>query len=248
MFLLIEKELEESSETLGELLEIDNKYCKTKISLKHFKNVLKRLKNEKSEIKEEQKILIEYNGNPYITFNLGILAILTKTNIILEFNQYMLGVNTFIVNLLNGVLNNFEADSLIYLQGKSNIDDVDKIICIDDICRYNSYLNKKNTKARFYSLDYTDFYSDTNEFDDLTELIYKYVEENQIPIESYSELEVTEAIQMITKGLGTNVIVLTKNGEIKKLFENNIKNKKLYINQNPYKQDVKTIRKEIFYI
>lgn len=250
IFLLIAKELEKSSEILEELIKLDNKHDKIKINLNEIKQVLEILKNEKIEIQEEQKILIEYNGNPYTTLNLGLLAILTKTTIFLEFNQSVLGVNTFILKILNEVLNNFQTEPLIYMCAKSKIDDkeIDKIICIDDIYKYNSYLRKQNTKVRFYALNYIDFYSDTNEFDDLTELVYKYAENNEIPIESYSELDVTEAVQMIKNGLGKSVIILTNNEENKRLFADNIKNKKIYINQNPYKQEITIINKEIFYI
>lgn len=250
LFLNIKKELKKSSKTLKELFELDNKCCKAKINLEELENILDKFKHAELEEKTNQKVLIVYSGNPYITLNLCILAILTDTTIILDYNDFMLGTNTFIVKIVNDVLNLFKTNKLVYLRTSKdqNEENVDKIICIDDINRYNTYLRKNNTKAKFYSFKYIDFYSDTNEFEDITELIYKYAENNQIFIESYSELEPSEAAEMIQKGFGTEVILLTTNEDTKKIFESKIHNKKIYINQNPFKQETKLINKEILYM
>lgn len=250
ILLRIKKELEEARETIEKLLVMDYKYCGIKTSLEELENILDILKNEKIDIQNEQKVLITYNGNPVITLNLCILAILTKTMIILDFNQNMLGVNTLIINIVNGILTELGTEQLIYPEEQSDLDDkkVDKIICIDDIYKYNEYLRNKSEKAKFYSFNYLDFYSDSNEFDDITELIYKCAEENQIPVESYSEMQAEEAAEMMKNGFGRYVVLLTKNKEVKQIFERKIKNKKLYINKNPYDQQTRLLDKEIFYI
>lgn len=250
ILLSIKKELKEAEETIERLLEIDYKYSNIKINLKQLEDVLDMLKNEKLDTQNEQKVLIRYNGDPVITLNLSVLAILTKTVIFLDFNQNALGLNTLIINIVNKVLTKFETEQLIYLQQKSSFEDekIDKIICIDDIYKYNEYLRKKNKKAKFYSFNYLDFYNDSDELDDIAELIYKYAEENQIYVESYSEVEPEEAAKMINKGLGRYVVLLTKSKEVEKIFQRIIINKKLYINKNPYNQPNRLIDKEIFYI
>lgn len=246
----IKKELQQSKTTLEDLSVIDNKYCDIKVSFEGLENILDKLKNEKIDIRNEQKILIIYNGSPAITLNLSILAILTRTTIVLDFNQNMLGVNTFIINLINEILSEFETDQFIYIKKQINADyeNADKIICIDDIHKYNEYLRNNIKKARFYSLNYLDFYSDNDEFGDITELIYKYAEDNQISIESYSELGAEEAAEMMKNGYGRCAVVLTKNKEVKQVFETKIKNKKIYINKNPYDEPTRLLNKEIFYI
>ena len=246
LLLDIENNLEENSEIINELLNVDHKYCKMKTDVKLLRNTLDMLKSEKIDIQKEQKILVSYNGNPCITLNLSILAVLTKSTIILDCNEGMLGVNSLIIEIVNKSLKNFQTDELIYLKNrKQEAKNIDKIICIDDINKYNSYLREKNTKARFYSFSYLDFYSDSDEFEEIEELIYQFVEENQIPIEVYSELEINEAMQMMKNGLGKNVAILTNNEETKRTFEENIQNKKLYINRNPFEQNKRLIGKDI---
>lgn len=246
LFFDIENNLEEKSEIINELLKVDHKYCKIKIDTEMLISTLDMLKSEKIDIQKEQKILVSYNGNPCITLNLSILAVLTKSTIILDCNECMLGLNSLIIETVNNSLNNFQTDKLIYLRDrKQETENVDKIICIDDINKYNSYLREKNTKVKFYSFNYLDFYSDSDEFEEIEELIYKFAEENQTPIEGYSELEINEAIQMMENGLGKSVAILTNNEETKLIFEENIKNKKLYINKNPFGTNKRLIGKDI---
>lgn len=246
LFLDIENNLEEKSGIINELLKVDHKYCKMKTDIKLLRNTLDMLKSEKIDTQKEQKILVIYNGNPCITLNLSILAILTKSTIILDCNECMIGINSLIIETVNNSLNNFKTDKLIYLSDKKQeAEDIDKIICIDDINKYNSYLRETNTKVKFYSFNYLDFYSDSDEFEEIEELIYQFAQENQIPIEVYSELEINEAMQMIKNGLGKSVAILTNNKETKQIFEENLKNKKLYINKSPFEQNKRLIGKDI---
>lgn len=246
LFLDIEKNLEEKSEIINELLKVDHKYCKIRTDIKMLKNTLDMLKSEKIDTQKEQKILVIYNGNPCITLNLTILAVLTKSTIILDCNECMLGLNSYIIETVNNSLKNLQTDELIYLKNrKQEAKDIDKIICIDDINKYNSYLRAQNKKVRFYSYNYLDFYSDSDEFEEIEELIYKFAEENQIPIEVYSELQIEEAAQMIKNGLGKSVAILTNNEDTKRVFEKNLKNKNLYINKNPFGENQRLISKDI---
>lgn len=244
----IEKQIKENNKIMRDLLEIDHKYCKINVNIDKLIKILNELKKEQIDIQKEQKIFIRYNGDPCITLNLSILAILTKSIVILECNEYMIGINTFITETINSVLNNFKTDKLIFLRKftKKESENVDKIICIDNINQYNEYLRENNTKAKFYSLNYIDFYSDSDEFEELEELIYEFAENYQVQIESYSELVVNEAIEMITNGIGHSVVVLTKDKEIQENFKRSITNKELYINKNPFEENIRIINKEIF--
>ena len=250
VFYNIKTQLKENINEISKLLKIDHKYSKINVNIEQLKNILDKFKNEQLETNIPQKIKIVYNGNPYITLNLCILAILTKTVILLDCNECMVGINTFLVNIVNVVLNQFKTNKLVYLlePKESNDENIDKIICIDDINQYNGYLRKNETKARFYSLNYLNFYSDCDELEDLKELVYQYVNDNQISIESYSELDVEEAAQMIQIGIGEKVLLLTNNEKTKDIFKTTITNKKIFTNQNPFNQEIKLINKEIFYI
>lgn len=247
LFLEIQQDIKNNSETLNDLQKIDYKYCKMKTDLEQLINILDNFKNEKIYTEKEQKISVIYNGDPLITLNLSLLAILTKSIIILEFENFI-GVNSQIIEIVNNVLNKFETDKMIYIADKDQ-ENIDKIICIDDINKYNEYLRKKNSKAKFYSFNYLDFYSDSDEFEEIEELIYKIAGENQIPIESYSELPIEDAIQMMKNGLGKRAVILTNNRKTKQNFEEILKkNKKLYINKNPFEENQKIINKDIIFM
>lgn len=242
----IEKEIKQNSKIIKELLEIDYKYCKTNVNIDKLINILNSLKNEEIDIQKEQKICIKYNGDPCITLNLSILAILTKSTIILDCNEYMIGINTIIVEIVNAILSDFKTDKLVLLKDspQKEFENIEEIICIDNINQYNEYL-RKNIKAKFYSFNYLDFYSDSDEFEEIEDLIYEYAEKNQIQIENYSELDSNEAIEMMANGIGQAIVILTKDKKTQENFEQSIKNKKIYINKNPFEGNVKLINKEI---
>lgn len=240
----IKKQLEENKETIKKLIEIDNKYCKMKINLEMLKNILDMLQEQKIDAQKEQKVFITYSGNPCITLNLSILAILTKSTIILDCNQNMIGINKFVVETVNNVLSDFKTDKMVYMENQCSCE-VDKIICIDEINRYNSYLKEGKNNVKFYSFNYLDLYSDSDEFEEIEELIYQFAKNNEIPIETYSELAIDEAVAMIANGLGKNIVVLTNDKETKEIFEEKIENKKLYINKNPFETKTSLIEKDI---
>ena len=245
----IQNQIKKKKEIIEQLQKIDNKYCKIKIDFEQLYEILDKFKNEKIETFQKPKILITYNGDPYITLNLSIIAIITQSIVILDYNENMIGINSIIIDIINDCLNNYETDKLIYSYNKTEqIKNIDKIICIDDINKYNLYRKEKNEIVKFYSLNYIDFYCDNDEFEEIKQLIYKFCENNEIPIEIYSELNIKEATPMIKNGLGNTVVILTNNEKTKKYFEKNINNKELYINKNPFNKSKRIINKDIILI
>ena len=250
LFLNLKENLENKKEYIENLVKIDNKYCAFDFDINILKNIIDELKNEKISGNIKQTILIHYNGNPYLTLNLSIFAILTKTTLFLEFDEYMLGINTFITQNINEILKKFETEDLIHVikrKDKLNLNP-NKIICIDDINKYNEYLYKKKENVYFWAFDYIDFYCDSENFEELTELIYKYGENNLIAIDSYSEFKVNEAIEMIKSGYGKKVVLLTDNEETKERFSKEMQTKEIYINKNPFKNKEYILNKKILSI
>ena len=246
VFLEIEKAIKENVQIIEELLVIDKKYCKTTINTNMLIETIRELKKEKEDTKKGQYIKIVYNGNPCTTINMCLLAIITENTLTLDYEDNMKGINTFIIKIVNNILQKNKINKQIHSTNEK--ENIDKIICIDNINKYNNYLRQGITNAKFYSHNYIDFYSDCSEYEEIEELIYRYANENQIPIEVYSELDIINAIQMIQKGFGKSIVVLTNKEETKQIFEKQIKNKKIYVNKNPYKENIRIINKEIFNI
>ena len=110
VFTDLEKELEKNNETIEKILKIDKNYCKSKTNIKILKDVVEGLKEEKLDIQQEQKITISYNGNPSLTLNLCILAILLKNTVVLDYGDNWKGINLFIIQIVNNVLKNYKTE------------------------------------------------------------------------------------------------------------------------------------------
>ena len=246
----IKETIQDKKINMESLLEIDYKYSNFKVDISILNKIIEKFQKEKINIDKEQKVIVHYNGNPYLTLNLSILAILTKTILILEFDEYMLGINSFITKIINFALNELQTENLIFIAKRDDklSTNIDKIICIDDINTYNKYLYNKIENVQFIPFNYIDFYCDSESLEELSELIYKYGENNLISIESYSEFEISEAIEKIKEGHGKKLVLLTDKEDTKERFKNTIKSKEIYINKNPFDTDICILDKEIFLI
>ena len=83
-------------------------------------------------------------------------------------------------------------------------------------------------------------YCEDEELKELQEIIYIIANENQYELEILYDETLEEAINMINSDDFANIaILLTKESKSKINFENNIKNKQIYINSNPFKKGEK---------
>ena len=82
-------------------------------------------------------------------------------------------------------------------------------------------------------------YSDTKGLEKLQEPIYIYANENQYEIEILYEENIDDVIEIINSDDFANVaVLLTRDHQSKEKFEANIKNKEIYVNDNPFKKEV----------
>ncbi len=239
---------------IEKIKKIDSKYCKMKFEFSELINIIEKIKTKgytaKTKISSTTNF-IKYNGNPYITLNICILAIIEQISITLDCSDNMLGTNNIIVDIINLILGRYKIKNRIYLFSNMPIEEVQKqniVIVIDDINKYNFYKRKKIQNLFFYSLNSIDIYCDSEEFDDLLDIIYKYADNNAIMIESYSELNIEEAIAMIENSFNKILIILTKNEKTKQEFKKLANQKQIYINENPFDNNYKLIDPLIFQI
>ena len=82
-------------------------------------------------------------------------------------------------------------------------------------------------------------YCDTKELEKLREAIFIYANENQYEIEILYEENIDDIINIINSDVFVNVaVLLTRNPQNKEKFEKNIKDKEIYVNDNPFKKEV----------
>lgn len=205
MFSKIQKEIIANKEEIEKLEKIDSKYCKIEINIEKLIKIIEYYKIK--EIKNEnKKILIYCNGNPYIVLNIAMIAITNNLSIKINIDDTMLGVNKYLLEIINRTLEKNELKTKLELFNKEENDE--KIIFIDRINDFNTIKTKNKKYIPYESID---VYSEESEYEELFEKIYDYAINMNIDIDIFDD----EGIESMLKyGTGKNKLILTNNKEI----------------------------------
>lgn len=176
------------------------------------------------------------NGNPYIVSNLILISIINNFNLKLNIDDTMVGVNKYLIKIINNILikNNLK----IKIELFEKLNNEKNIIFIDRINDYN-LIKLKNKNVKIIPYQSIDIYSDSEEFEELFEKIYNYALDMNIDIDIFND----EGIESLIKyGKGKIKLILTNNNELIKKYNG----ENIFINQNPFKEkslifDEKTI-------
>lgn len=224
MFSKIQKELTNNKNKIDELQNIDLKYSKIKIDVNKLIEIIEYYKTK--EIKENnQEIFIFCNGNPYIVLNVTMLTIINNMSTKINIRDTMVGVNKYILEVINKILEKNNLKIKIELAEKP--ENENKIIFIDRINDFN-IMKKKNKKIIPYQS--IDVYCEEEKFEKLFEEIYNYAINMNIDIDIFVDEEIES---MIKYGKGKIKLILTEKKEI----INKYKNENIYINENPFKKE-----------
>ena len=224
MFSKIQKEIIANKEEIEKLEKIDTKYCKIEINIENLIKIIEYYKIKEIK-KENKKILIYCNGNPYIVLNIAMIAITNNLSIKINIDDTMLGVNKYLLEIINRTLEKNELKTKLELFNKEENDE--KIIFIDRINDFNTIKTKNKKYIPYESID---VYSEESEYEELFEKIYDYAINMNIDIDIFDD----EGIESMLKyGTGKNKLILTNNKEI----INKYSEKNIYINENPFKTE-----------
>ena len=230
--------------------EIDFKHYNKKIDLEKVNNIIEKYRNDKIKNNEKMKrYLVEYNGSIYITIQLCLLAILNKIQIILDINNFLVGLNTIFVDIINQELKKYKIDNLIticdsidYDEIKKNEKSLDEILCIDDFDIYNDLLDENIKDAKLIKYNSIDLYCDDDDLVELRDMICDYADNNHLQIEVYDDELKEKAADIINKyGEGAIVLLLSGDENLQKDFTEKIVNKQLVINKIPFDETKKLI-------
>lgn len=244
----IKTKLLENKEIILKLEQIDKQNFKNadKIDINKIISILEKYK-EKSSIQSKinKNIILSYYGDPYLTIELCIQSIICNNKIILAIEDFMLGVNTILIEIVKQVLKERKINNTLFIVNlikhqeiKQNINNINKIICIGNKNIYNYYKKENIPNIEFYPYKNILLYCDTEELQELQKSIYKYGTVNNIEIEviEIGENTLNKNIQNINKYAKTDtIVVLTKNKNTIDEFKQKVKNSKIYINENPFK-------------
>lgn len=222
----IQKEIKNHKEEINKLKEIDLNHCKMKIGIEKFLEIIEAYKEIEIGNKRTE-ISVFCNGNPYTVLNLAMISILNNMNMNIDIEGMMLGVNSYIIEIINNIIreNNLE----VKINIAKRVEDNEDIICIDRINEYR-ILKKKGKEVRYIPYKSIDIYSEAEEFEELFEKVYIYAIDMNIDVDVFDE----EGIEGLFKhGKGKNKLILTKD----KAILDKYKKENVYINENPFKEE-----------
>lgn len=228
---------------LEQAANIDFKKWKKKIDFNIFYNIIDEYiemekKNHTVMIEEGnsqvEKIVISYYGNPYVTFILSIQAIIYQKQLLLEAGEFMVSINTFIVNMINQILQENHLPKLLIhcIEIEDEKEIIEKEIKTIII---GATQNKAKYLGKYVYIPYNNYiiYCVDEELERLSNSIYDYAFNNFFEAEVLWEEDIEEAIKIINLKKDCMSVILTKDINLQNLFKDKIQNK-LYINENPF--------------
>lgn len=222
----IQKDILANRNEIENAKEIDSKYFDISVNLKELINIIEHYKNQNIE-NVDRDLFVFCNGNPDVVINLIMIAVCTNVNMKIDVDNVMLGVNSCIISIVNKVLSENNMGISIHI--------VKNYVCNDAIFidRVNDYriLKDKFKNARYIPFQALDVFCNCDKYDDLFDMIYEYALKMNIDIGVFDDEEGIESV--FEFGNAETVLLLTE------VIDSciNTKNKKVYINENPFKNN-----------
>ena len=235
-----------NKELISAVNKEDWKHNKKQIKIKELVDIIERYRYiDTSNSKESERKIVVYKGETYLSLHLCLQAYTQKTKIMAISQSYMSGVNAIIFGIFNQVLKENNIFNLIDNTTNFSMEDFQEIrkyydsaIVIGDTTIYQ-LLEKNEEKVKFYPYNNIAIYCEDESLKQLEEAIYIYANENQYEIESIQSDELEDVIGMINNDKFKSMAVLiTQNDENREKFFYEIKNKEIFVNENPFKKEV----------
>lgn len=238
--------IRKNKELINEANKIDLSHNKKQIKLKEFESIIESYRSaEFLPEKESKRKIVIYKGDPYLTLHICLQAFIQNTKIVVMNQQFMNGVNSVIFEIFDKLLDEYGVRNLIDNFNEFSINHYseikkyyDETIVIGDSCVYQ-LLAKTENNVRFYPYNNIAVYCEDDRLKQLEEAIFIYANENQYEIEVVSADIFDDAIEIINKDDFKSIAVLiTQSNENRERFFYEIKNKEIFVNENPFKKDV----------
>ena len=239
------KAILDNKEIFIDLYNIDIKNCKQTIKIDSILTLLDLYKNvDIDKRREKDVVIVSYYGSPYITINLCIESLIQNRTIIALIEDSMIGVNKLLINVFNKVLKEYRINKMIELfnlikeQEIKHIEKyVNEIICIGNTNTYYEYKKLNFRKIRYIPFRNMAIYCNDDEYLGIQSTLYEFAKMNSIETEIYEE-DLDEFIDCVNlDNKLENIVVFSKSKDIIDKVKNNIKNRRIYVNENPFKED-----------
>ena len=187
-------------------------------------------------------IAVAYDGNPYVTLRLMLMAFRTHNNIIFFTKKYY-AINTKLVETLNMIVENkkyaLRVASVEYdvIDGAiiQNQNFFNFMIFVGDKRTYQPLKKKISIPSIFSGYGNVDVFIENKSFKNLLLDINQFANENDVNINYYDNTLLEETLSFINKyELSDCFVLLSKNTDIIYKFISEIKSRNIYINRNPF--------------
>ena len=222
----------------------DVRHNKKQIKIREFVDIIEKYKKQECILKDDERKIVIYKGDPYVTLHLCLQAITQRTKILLIQDSFMLGVNEILLRIIQEVLKTYKIFNLIEKMDSFSLNEFNNIksfyddtIVIGDTTIYQ--MLEENNDIKYYPYNNIALYCDSPDLGKLQEAIYIYANENEYELEIVYAENIDDAIEIINMDETQSIaILLTKDEKNKEIFFYEIKNKEIFVNENPFKRDV----------
>lgn len=247
----IKKEIYLNKKNIEEAYKIDFKHDNKKIEFSKILEIIDYFlifsKNNISKIEKDnfEEYVFIYYGDIYLSLYLTLLSIVTNKKIRLYMDEYLIGINKVILEIIINVLKDSKLQIINYSFGHnlSQIREISnenrKTLVIGNSTIYQELYGLKN--LRFIPYFNAIIYFDENtaqEKQELIDMIFYYAEENRFEFETLDlDMEMKELIEYSNEDIYSNIVlVLTNDENMKNLLKAKLNKKKLFLNSNPFKK------------
>ena len=238
-------------DTFNQAIEIDKKHHPVHITHEKILEVIDEfIELDKLNVKYTPNTIVDgfgnlavsYNGDPYITLRLLLMAFRTHNNIVFFSKKYY-AINTKIVETLNMVAKKKGYAEKISMVEFDVIDGVianlqtffNKMIFVGDKRDYVQMKKKFVIPTIYAGFGNIDVFIENKSFKDLLLDINEYARENNIKINYYDDTQIEDTLVFINRFELTDCFVLlSKNTDMIYKFISEVKAKNIYINKNPF--------------
>lgn len=241
----LKKSLIENSNLIMDANKEDVKINKKQTKVKKLIEILDKYRDSECELNSDERKIIIYKGDPYLTLHICMQALTQRTKVLLLHEEFMVGVNKVLLSIFEKTLKNYHIENLINEVISYSIKDIellkdsyDEVVVIGNTTMYQ-ILEKQGYKVKFFPYNNIALYCEEDELIKLQEAIYIYANENQFEIEILYDNSMKNVIERINSDKFKNIaILLTKSNVNKNSFEKGIKDKDVYVNDNPFKEEL----------
>ena len=249
----LKSEIKENRKGVEKLNKLDYEYNKNIIHIEDLIKTIDFFKDKQVIEKETKNVAVLYYGDPNVTIQICLSALLNCQRVNIIIDDINLGINKLIIELYKEILKEYRIYDIVSFNNYENKEEIEKNKNLIDImyCLGHKNLYTVCSKIKQLNIEYVpfnniDIYCEDEELYDLAEDIFNVCFEKGIEAEIYDDIELDEAIKIINEyGEKYCSIILTKNKNKIEKFKTQIKSKFVFANENPFKTNIAQIP-EIF--